>query len=63
MCPVMSLTATLLFRIIMSGEPLIDMPILFLGTLFKNFPMVFFWNMFVASPLTHWLFQKIYSLS
>ena len=24
----------------------------------KNFPMAFFWNMFVAAPFIHWIFEK-----
>lgn len=60
MCPTMSLTATILFHIILGGAAVIDLPVIFLGTLFKNFPMAFFWNMFMAAPLTHWLFQKIF---
>lgn len=30
------------------------------GTLIKNFPIAFFWNMFAAAPFSHWLFGKIF---
>ena len=29
-------------------------------TVFKNFPMAFFWNMFAAAPFTHWLFENLF---
>ncbi|MEI3221529.1 MAG: hypothetical protein V8S01_05750 [Dorea sp.] len=31
------------------------------GTVLKNGPMAFFWNMFAAAPFSHWLFQRIFS--
>ena len=35
-------------------------PVIWLGTLMKNFPMAFFWNFFAAAPFTHWLHGKIF---
>lgn len=37
-----------------------QLPAIWVGTFFKNFPMAFFWNMFAAAPSTHWLFKKIF---
>ena len=60
MCPTMSLAASILFNVILAGAPLAQLPAIWIGTLLKNFPMAFFWNMFTAAPFTHWLFGKIY---
>ena len=60
MCPTMSLAASILFNIIMAGAPLSQLPAIWVGTLLKNFPMAFFWNMFAAAPFTHWIFGKIF---
>ena len=60
MCPTMSLAASILFNVILAGAPLAQLPAIWIGTLLKNFPMAFFWNMFAAAPFTHWLFGKIY---
>ena len=53
MCPAMSLVATLLFAIIPGHAPLLSLPAIWFGTILKNFPMAFFWNMFAAAPFTH----------
>ena len=60
MCPTMSLAASILFNVILAGAPPAQLPAIWIGTLLKNFPMAFFWNMFAAAPFTHWLFGKIY---
>ena len=60
MCPTMSLAASILFQIILDGAPIAQLPAIWIGTLLKNFPMAFFWNMFAAAPFTHWLFGKIF---
>ncbi len=60
MCPTMSLAASILFQIILGGAPIAQLPAIWIGTLLKNFPMAFFWNMFAAAPFTHWLFGKIF---
>jgi len=60
MCPGMSLVASILFSILLGGAPLSQLPAIWTGTLIKNFPMAFFWNMFGAAPFTHFLFGKIF---
>lgn len=60
MCPTMSLVASILFNIIFANAPLSQLPAIWIGTILKNFPMAFFWNMFAAAPFTHWLFGKIF---
>lgn len=59
MCPSMSLVATILFFYILGGAPLVQFPSLYVGTLIKNFPMAFFWNMYGAAPFTRFLFGRI----
>ena len=58
MCPLMSLIASILFQVILGGQLLFRLPAIWIGTAMKNFPMAFFWNMFVAAPLVHWIFEK-----
>ena len=60
MCPTMSLVASILFNIILAGAPIYQLPAIWVGTFFKNFPMAFFWNMFAAEPFTHWIFGKLF---
>ena len=60
MCPTMSLCASVLFNIILAGFSVTQLPAIWIGTLLKNFPMAFFWNMFAAAPFSHWMFEKIY---
>lgn len=60
MCPTMSLVASILFSVVLGGEPLWRLPVIWAGTLLKNFPMAFFWCFFAAAPFTHWLFGRIY---
>ena len=60
MCPTMSLVASILFNIILAGAPIYQLPAIWVGTFFKNFPMAFFWNMFAAAPCTHWIFGKLF---
>ena len=59
MCPSMSLVASILFNIILGNRPVSQLLIIWIGTVMKNFPMAFFWNMFFAAPFTHWVFGKI----
>ena len=59
MCPTMSLAASLLFNVFLAGAPITQLPAIWVGTLFKNFLMAFFWNMFAAAPFSHWLFGKL----
>ena len=44
-----------------SGQPVSQLPAIWTGTVFKNFPMAFFWNMFAAAPFTRWAFSHIKS--
>lgn len=60
MCPTMSMVASILFNIILAGANPINLPAIWIGTLIKNFPMAFFWNMFAAAPFTHWFFGKLF---
>lgn len=60
MCPTMSLVASILFNVIMAGMPITQLPAIWLGTVIKNFPMAFFWNIFAAAPFTHWLFHRLF---
>ena len=60
MCPTMSLVASLLFTIILAHVNIINLPAIWVGTVIKNFPMAFFWNMFFAAPLTRMIFGFIY---
>ncbi len=50
MCPSMSLFASALFNVFLADRPLAELPIIWVGTLFKNFPMALLWNLFAASP-------------
>ena len=34
--------------------------VIWAGTLIKNFPMAFFWNMFAAAPFTNWACGKLF---
>jgi hypothetical protein len=61
MCPTMSLVASLLFNIGLGGQPLTQLPAIWVGTVLKNFPMAFFWNIFAAAPFVHWLFGKLFA--
>ena len=58
MCPTMSLAATILFYGILGGTSVFQLPAVWVGTVLKNFPMAFFWNMFAAAPLVHLIFDK-----
>lgn len=55
MCPLMSLTATLLFK--SPGKHIIS---IWLQTTIFNFPMAFFWQIFYAGPLVRFLFRHIF---
>lgn len=56
MCPTMSMVASVLFNVILAGQSVTQLPAIWVGTVIKNFPMAFFWNMFAAAPFTRWLF-------
>ena len=61
MCPTMSLIASILFNVILAGQPVWELPAIWVGTLIKNFPMALCWNMFAAAPFTHWLFDLLFA--
>lgn len=60
MCPTMSMVAAILFNIVLAGESWSRLPSVWVGTVLKNFPMAFFWNMFAAAPFSHWFFSTIF---
>lgn len=60
MCPMMSLVASVLFNIILAHQPVTQLPAIWVGTVLKNFPMAFFWNLFAAAPFTRWVFGKLF---
>lgn len=62
MCPTMSLVAAILFNVILAGNPISQLPAIWVGTLIKNFPMALFWNLFAAGPLTRLLFRQVIDL-
>lgn len=57
MCPTMSLIATILFNIVLAHQSPVNIIAIWTGTVLKNFPMAFFWNMFAAAPLCHLIFD------
>jgi len=60
MCPAMSMAASILFNIIPGGASWSQLPAIWVGTVLKNFPMAFLWNMYAAAPFTHWLFEILF---
>ena len=56
MCPMMSFTATILFNGGFNSEIVAT----WAGLTVKNFPMAFFWQLFVAGPLVRFIFGKIF---
>lgn len=58
MCPTMSMIASILFNVILAHQSPANLPAIWIGTVIKNFPMAFFWNMFAAAPLCHLVFDK-----
>jgi hypothetical protein len=61
MCPTMSLVASILFNVILAGNPWTQLPAIWVGTLLKNFPMALCWNLFAAAPFTRWLFRLLFA--
>jgi hypothetical protein len=60
MCPTMSLVASILFSVILGGAPIQQLPAIWVGTVLKNFPMAFFWNLFAAAPITRMIFKGLF---
>lgn len=55
MCPAMSFWATLIFHGIS-----LDFVNQWFGTVIRNFPMAFFWQIFYCGPLVRFLFRRIF---
>lgn len=62
MCPSMSLFASVLFNVVLAGRPVVELPIIWIGTVFKNFPMALLWNLFAASPLARMCLRALVSV-
>ena len=60
MCPTMSMVAAILFNVILSGNPVSQLPAIWVGTVIKNFPMALLWNLFAAGPLSRLLFRCLF---
>jgi len=60
MCPTMSLVASILFSVILAGDPLSQLPAIWVGTTIKNFPMALLWNLFAAGPLSRLTFRTFF---
>lgn len=56
MCPMMSFAATILFNGGFNSEIVAT----WAGLTVKNFPMAFFWQLFVAGPIVRFVFGKIF---
>lgn len=52
MCPTMSLVASVLFNVVLGGQPVAELPAIWVGTVIKNFPMALLWNVFSAGPVS-----------
>ena len=63
MCPSMSLFASVLFNVVLAGRPVAELPIIWLGTVFKDFPMALLWNLFAASPMSRLSLRAACSLA
>ena len=62
MCPSMSLFASVLFNVVLAGRSLVELPIIWLGTVFKNFQVALLWNLFAASPLSRISLRAVLAL-
>ena len=60
MCPTMSMVAVILFNLILAGNPVSQLPAIWVGTLIKNFPMALLWNLFAAGPFSRLVHKKIF---
>lgn len=60
MCPTMSMVASILFNVILAGNPVSQLPAIWVGTLIKNFPMALLWNLFAAGPISRLVFGKLF---
>lgn len=60
MCPTMSMVAAILFNVILAGNPISQLPAIWVGTVIKNFPMALLWNLFAAGPFSRLVHGKIF---
>lgn len=61
MCPSMSLVASVLFNVVLAGNPVAQLPAIWVGTVIKNFPMALLWNVFAAAPLSRLLLRTAFA--
>ena len=61
MCPTMSMVASILFNVILAGNPVGQLPAIWVGTVIKNFPMALLWNLFAAGPLSRLTFRTFFA--
>lgn len=61
MCPSMSLVASILFNVILAGDPFTQLPAIWVSTLIKNFPMALLWNLLAAGPISRVVFRTLFS--
>ena len=60
MCPTMSMVAAILFNVILAGNPVSQLPAIWVGTVIKNFPMALLWNLFAAGPFSRLVHRKMF---
>lgn len=60
MCPTMSMVAAILFNVILAGNPLSQLPAIWVGTVIKNFPMALLWNLFAVGPFSRLVYKNIF---
>ena len=60
MCTTMSMVAAILFNVILAGNPVSQLPAIWVGTVIRNFPMALLWNLFAASPFSRLVHGKIF---
>ena len=60
MCPTMSMVAAILFNVILAGNPISQLPAIWVGTVIKNFSMALLWNLFAAGPFSRLVHGKIF---
>ena len=60
MCPTMSMVAAILFNVILAGNPVRQLPAIWVGTVIKNFPTALLWNLFAAGPFSRLVHGKIF---
>lgn len=60
MCPTMSMVAAILFNVILAGNPVSQLPAIWVGTVIKNFPMALLWNLFAAGPFSRLVHRNIF---